>query len=175
MKSERVVILAIFSVILTAGAVSVGGCGGSAEVKRVQPPKKPVPAPAVSKKQTPAGAVKKEPEKPLYRYDRFNKVDPFEPILRIGPSEEKIPTNPLEKFDIHELKVKAIVYDPRNPMAVIEDPEGQTYIVKRGMKIGRADGTITRISRDKIYVLEKYEDIFGNVRTNEVVLSIEEE
>lgn len=119
----------------------------------------------------PAGIELLKP--PPYRYERFNRVDPFEPIIK----EEKkvsLTLNPLERFDISELKLKAIVYDPQKPYILIEDPEGNTHILTKGDRLGKNNGQITRISRDSVYIIEKYEDIFGNVRTNEVTLTVEE-
>lgn len=158
-------------ILIISFCLCVLGCG-EAKVKTV-PQQTTKQNPKLQPQVTPKTDEVSILKPPPYRYEKFNRIDPFEPILKEEEGKPTTSLNPLEKYDISELKLKAILYDPKNPLALVEDPEGNTYLLKRGDKIGKNNGKITRISRDNVYIIEKYEDIFGNTRTNEVVLTTE--
>jgi hypothetical protein len=69
--------------------------------------------------------------------------------------------SPLERFDIGQLRIVGIVWDIKEPRAIIEDSAGLGYTVKVGTPIGSNDGRVKVIRRDQIVVEEVYEDAYG--------------
>jgi len=111
---------------------------------------------------------------PVYRYEPFGKTDPFEPIFRgIKEGGPELKT-PLEEYHVSQFEVVGIVWDVKDPKAIIKDPKGETYIVGKGTRIGRNNGKITKITERKIYIVEEYEDIYGQITTGEVVLEMKD-
>ena len=55
-------------------------------------------------------------------------------------------------------------------MALVEDSTGKGYFIKRGTEIGKNDGKVTKILKDRIIIEELYEDVFGKVKKSEVPL-----
>ena len=126
--------------------------------------------------------IKTKPEKKLqvkkqpitFIYSPVGKRDPFRPTwltkavrtLRPQPKNEPIkivkrPKTPLEKFELDQLKVVAIVTGVANPVAMVEDPDGRGYMIRRGVLIGRHNGQVTRINVDGVIVSEVFRDVSG--------------
>jgi type IV pilus assembly protein PilP len=142
---------------------------------------KKAPSPAPQTKTAPQPQVTTEVKseevaevRSVYRYEPFGKTDPFEPIFRgvkEGGSELK---TPLEEYNVSQFELVGIIWDVKDPKAIIKDPKGETYIVGKGTRIGRNNGKITKITERKIYIIEEYEDIYGQITTGEVVLEMKE-
>lgn len=141
-------------------------------------PQPAVPSPQASAAQAPTAPV--QAAAPLegtpvvleYRYDPVGKPDPFEPFdfSKIGVL---IPTSPLQQFELSQLKLVGIIWGIPDARALVEDPVGKGYVVQRGTKIGKNDGTVIRILSDEVVVLEKYQDFFtGKIKTNEVSMKL---
>ncbi len=102
-----------------------------------------------------------------YFYTPIGKRDPFRPyyldLNRNEPPpgtalETKRPLGPLEKYEIEQLKLVAIISGIANPKAMIEAPNGKGYIVRSGTPIGKNGGRVARIKRDEVIVEEEYLD-----------------
>jgi len=164
----------VIAFALLLGTFALSGC------KKAAPPAQPVaPSPQAAAAQaptSPVGAPAPAQEGISvaleYRYDPIGKPDPFEPFdfTRIGVF---IPTSPLQQFELSQLKLVGIIWGIPDARALVEDPVGKGYIVQRGTKVGKNDGTVIRILADELVVLEKYEDFFtGKIRTNEVSMKL---
>ncbi len=155
--------------ILIALLFWVGGCGGSPPTPLPQKSKPSLPA----KKETVKVAEKKEEEKkeePEYTYNPAGKPDPFKPFLQLTPVREvsRAPQTPLQKYEISQLKLVAIISSPEGNIAMVEDSAGKGYFLKKGTLIGKNDGKVTKILKDKVIVEEVYIDIFGQTKTHEI-------
>lgn len=150
----------------------MGGCGEGTPPSSIPSKTKP---PSVAKKEEPAKvAEKKEPEKKEeYSYNPAGKPDPFKPFIQLisakGGSKTG-PLTPLQKYDISQLKLVAIISGPAGNIALVEDVAGKGYFLKKGTWIGKNDGKVTKILKDQVIVEEVYQDIFGQTKTNEVSL-----
>jgi len=150
-----------------------GGCGEGTPPSSI--PSKVKPPSVVKKKEEPAKvAEKKEPEKKEeYSYNPAGKPDPFRPFIQLisakGGSKTG-PLTPLQKYDISQLRLVAIISNPGGNIALVEDVAGKGYFLKKGTWIGKNDGKVTQILKDKVIVEEVYQDIFGQTKTNEVSL-----
>jgi type IV pilus assembly protein PilP len=109
-------------------------------------------------------AKKEEPE---FSYNPVGKPDPFSPFIQLTP--EKIPKTafltPLQKYDISQLRLVAIITLPEGSVALVEDQQGKGYMLKKGTLIGRHDGKVKAIHKDRVVIEEAYSD--ASARTNE--------
>jgi type IV pilus assembly protein PilP len=152
----------------------IGGCGEGAPPSSVPSKMK---APSVEKKKEEPLKVteKKEPEKKEeaeYSYNPAGKTDPFRPFIQLSsPKGSKTaPLTPLQKYDISQLKLVAIISSPDGNIALVEDVAGKGYFLKKGTWIGKNDGKVTKILKDKVIIEEVYQDIFGQTKANEISL-----
>jgi type IV pilus assembly protein PilP len=76
----------------------------------------------------------------------------------------------LEKYDISQLKLVAIISTPEGNFALAEDSLGKGYFLKKGTLIGKNNGKVTKIFKDKVIIEEDYQDIFGQMKTQEISL-----
>jgi type IV pilus assembly protein PilP len=92
--------------------------------------------------------------------------DPFESLLDVKqPILPERALTPLQKFDIGQLRLIGVIIGKGEPKAMIVAPDGKSYILKKGIKIGKNDGTVIGVTRDAVVVQERYIDFSGEVRT----------
>ena len=112
-------------------------------------------------------------------YSSKGKPDPFAPLFRDEPEQaaatasapvasrtkrkKRIPTTPLEKVDLSQLKLVATVRSGNGNAALVEDASGKGFIVKRGTYIGINSGSVIQIVKDKIVVEEEIETLLGEI------------
>jgi len=127
---------------------------------------KPEPAKADGKKEG-----EKEEE---YAYNPAGKADPFKPFLQLTPlrPSRSAPLTPLQKYDLGQLKLVAVLSTPQGNVGLVEDATGKGYFVKRGTLIGKNDGKISRVLGDRIVVEEVFLDVLGQKKVNETSLSL---
>jgi type IV pilus assembly protein PilP len=162
--------------LLIAFLFLMGGCGGGTPPSSL--PSKTKSTTVAKKKQEPAKvAEKKVPEKKEeveYSYNPAGKSDPFKPFIQLASARggSRAVLTPLQKFDISQLKLVAIITAPGGNIALVEDVTGKGYFLKRGTWIGKNDGKVTKILKDKVIIEEVYQDIFGQTKTNEISMSL---
>jgi len=148
------------------------GCQEDAPAPAPVPKARPKPkAKVVAKAQ--AAAPKKEVAE--YVYSPSGMRDPFVPLLQVRTpvkGEKAVPLTPLQKFDLAQFRILGIIVGKGEPTAMVAEPGGKSYIVRKGTKIGKNNGVITKITADGIYVQEKYFDFSGAVRVNEQVIKL---
>jgi type IV pilus assembly protein PilP len=103
--------------------------------------------------------------------------DPFRPMTlktsALSRSRENL--SPLERLDIGQLRIVGIVWDVKEPRAIVEDSAGLGYTVKVGTPIGSNDGRVKVIRRDQIVVEEVYEDAYGARKKRDVPMRLSTE
>lgn len=122
----------------------------------------------------------KAPGKESGRYVPKGKIDPFEPPFKArkanaGRAKRKKPQReltPLEKIDLSQLRLTAIVQTPRGSRAMVEEASGKGYVIEAGTYIGRNSGQVIEVLPDRVVIEEEEEDIMGEVviRTREMTL-----
>ena len=107
-------------------------------------------------------------------YDKADLRDPFRSFEweRQELAREDVEGGPLEQFDVSQLSVIAVVWKTGSARALVEDPGGQSYIVAKGTRIGKNDGTVTQIDDNLVVVNETYEDYLGNVTQKDIEMRI---
>ncbi len=164
---------------LVAG-LALGGCDDSSPRKST--PSKPAAkkkADVAEKKDAPAD--KQESEEAVsyvYSYNPLGKRDPFRsPVLdqvRVDPGAAAC-NEPLCMWDLDQLVLTAVVTGDANPIAMLEDPRGRGYVVRRNSRVGKQGGKITQILRDSITVTEYWSDPTGKVIPKPTQKMIKEE
>ncbi len=152
-------------------AISLAGCGEEpastpqpAQNRAVaKPPAKSVPAPV----EEPAAEA--ESSEPQFRYVSEGRRDPFFPltvIKRPVGNDSDEPLTPLQKYELQQYRLIGVIVGKDAPRAMVVAPDGKSYILKNGVKIGKNNGVVVGITENVIQVEEKYYDFSGNVRTN---------
>ena len=113
-------------------------------------------------------------------YDPKGKIDPFEPLFSEKPTEDlkkskrkkRAPRTPLERIDISQLKLVAIVMADSGNRALVEESSGKGYVIRKGTYMGTNSGKVVKIEKNKVIVAEEFEDYRGNVtlRNREIKL-----
>jgi len=154
----------------------IGGCGGGTSA-----PSLPTKAKSLSVEKSKVGpakvAEKTEPEKKEeveYSYNPAGKPDPFKPFIQLASKggSRTVPATPLQKFDISQLRLVAIITTSEGNIALVEDATGKGYFLKKATWIGKNDGKVTKILKDTVIIQEVYQDIFGQTKTNDISLSL---
>ena len=100
--------------------------------------------------------------------------DPFRPMtLRTKvTSRNRENLSPLERLDFGQLKVVGIVWEIKEPRAMVEDTAGLGYTVKVGTPIGSNDGKVKAIHRNQIIIEEITADIYGQRKSRDVSMKL---
>jgi type IV pilus assembly protein PilP len=80
--------------------------------------------------------------------------------------------SPLERYEIGQLKLVGVIWDIKNPTALVEDSTGLGYTVKVGTAIGPNDGKIKAIKPDALIIEEEYIDLYGVKKRQEVSMRL---
>jgi len=117
---------------------------------------------------------KKNSESELAKFVRKGNRDPFRPpsIQARTDTRSRDNLSPLERFELGQLKVVGIVWDVKEPRAMIEDNAGLGYTILVGTPIGTSEGRVKGIHRDQVVVEEFFEDISGKKKTREVSMKL---
>ena len=118
--------------------------------------------------------LKKNPEPEPSKYVRKVSRDPFRPssIQTRTSSRSKDNLSPLERFELGQLKVVGIVWDIKEPRAMIEDTAGLGYTILVGTPIGGSEGKVKAINRNQVVVEESFQDFSGKKKTREVLMKL---
>jgi type IV pilus assembly protein PilP len=118
--------------------------------------------------------LKKNPEPEPSKYVRKVNRDPFRPssIQTRTSNRSRDNLSPLERFELGQLKVVGIVWDIKEPRAMIEDTTGLGYTILIGTPIGASEGKVKAINRNEVVVEESFQDFSGKKKTREVLLKL---
>jgi type IV pilus assembly protein PilP len=118
--------------------------------------------------------LKKNPEPEPSKYVRKVNRDPFRPssIQTRTSNRSRDNLSPLERIELGQLKVVGIVWDIKEPRAMIEDAAGLGYTILVGTPIGGSEGKVKAINRNEVVVEESFQDFSGKKKTREVLLKL---
>lgn len=176
MKRNRMTTVLI-TVLFAVAGLGLLGCS-----KKEAPPEQ-TPPPAVNAQPVPPAVQQplssaKTALSPTSTTDFSTLKDPFKPYaaLVVGPSAPKRnrfgQIIPILNYDLSQFSVKGIIIGLKENTALIVDPTGKPYVVKRGMEIGRNEGKITKITPTYIEVFEQYRDEAGKLKKNTTKLML---
>ncbi|NJC89371.1 MAG: pilus assembly protein PilP [Desulfuromonas sp.] len=135
--------------------------------KEQSAPQAPAPPTAVAKPPVQSVAPPEEvapPETPKYVYMVEGRRDPFVPL--VGKQTAVVSENPLESFDLVQFQLKGLIVGFGEPKAIVAAPDGKSYILKKGVRIGKSNGVVRDINRERILVEEQYQDLTGATHSN---------
>ncbi len=148
---------------------SLANCGGDAPQIREKARGRAPAAKAssgVAKKdiQVPSPfSTKKDP----YFYNPIGKRDPFKKYAGELVTDVWLPRSPLERYGLDELNLTAIVWGISTPRALLQAPDGYSYIVRTNMRVGKNRGRVSRVTKRKVFVEEEYRDPTGKLVVRE--------
>jgi hypothetical protein len=94
-----------------------------------------------------------------FSYNPSGFRDPFKPLIKKqtvkGFVKEKRNLGPLEKYELGQFQLMAMLIVSGEPRAMIKSPDGKSYVVKVGDRIGLNDGVIKRIETKVVSVDEQ--------------------
>lgn len=102
-----------------------------------------------------------------YTYDSTGRRDPFKPYKAFRPTPTSPtlggaravdPEDPLQRWDLNRFAIVAIMWEVRNPRAMIKDPDGKLYMIGKATKIGRNSGQVVAIREGEVVVVETIEN-----------------
>lgn len=101
------------------------------------------------------------------RYSSTGKRDPFRPsgLKAKGSLRIREGASPLERKDLGQFKLVGIIWDVKEPRAMVEDTDGLGYTIKVGTQIGDKDGKVKLIKPTEVVVEEVNIDFYGAKRT----------
>jgi len=102
------------------------------------------------------------------RYDPTGKVDPFAALFSkesntnvSDDTKPKRPLTPLEKIDVSQLQLVAVLLAKSGNRAMVEDATGKPYILTPGTFVGMNSGVVANILKDRVVIEEKSKDFLG--------------
>jgi len=113
-------------------------------------------------------------------YSMEGRIDPFVPFLTDKAKVEKSATvEPAEelvgmrRFEPGQLTLVAIVLRKRDNLAMVQDPAGQGYVIRKGTKIGRF-GEVEDIVPNRVIVQNITFSRTGEKRSNRVEMLLKQ-
>ncbi len=105
-------------------------------------------------------------------FDPVGRRDPFRPPRASAATHTGEPRTPLQRYEIGQLRLVAVIYDTTEPRAVVEDDAGLGYIVKVGTPIGPNGGQVRMIERGRVQIREDSVDFYGESHPSSVVMEL---
>src|SRR4030042_1687602 len=92
----------------------------------------------------------------------------------IAPAAEIVSegATPLERINLGQVKLVALIWNIHNPRAMVEDAGGKGYIIAKGTPIGKSKGIVTQITSAGGMIKEKDETPAGKVGPRAVTLKL---
>jgi type IV pilus assembly protein PilP len=147
---------------------------------KVATDKKPVAQkPAAASSAASATVQKEEPkvEKEIYVYDPKGRRDPFQSLVQVSKSktQRKKGSNPIENFDVDEIKLIAIAWDSNQYYALITMPDTKSYTIKKGMTLGLNNGKVIDITKESVLIREQIKDYKGQPKSKDTIMKLRKE
>ncbi|MBI2377001.1 MAG: pilus assembly protein PilP [Deltaproteobacteria bacterium] len=97
-----------------------------------------------------------------YSYTPIGKRDPFRSIFEeVRSAGNPTTVTELQRFELDQLKLTAVITGGITPRALVEDPSGLGHTIARGTLIGRNFGRVEAVYASCVTVREDYRDYTG--------------
>ena len=123
---------------------------------------------------------------PSFAYPASDKADPFS-TANLSPKSTKSKVKkslplylltrrkgPLEAYPLDALKMKGTLQKKNVLWVVIKAPDGSVHWAKKGDFMGKNYGMITKITDDKVSLIEKVQNAIGDWVDRQAAISISE-
>lgn len=145
-----------------AAAAPAPKAAAPANPSALPPAPAPTPAPGPVPPAASAGTSVGQEE---YVYDPAGRRDPFHPYRLIrerksvaNPNPQSDTLEPLQRYDLEQLTVMGIMWDVRQPRALLKDSDGNLHTIVKSTKLGRSNGYVAAIREGEIVVVELVDD-----------------
>lgn len=133
----------------------------------------PAPAAAAAAAVDPEPAAREDDGTDVpYAYSPIGKRDPFRNLFEVDDAKDEEELTELQKYELDQLKLVAVVSRIATPYAMVEDPVGKGHTLTRGTLIGKNWGQVAQIRPDCVVVREEYRDYTGRKVTNRTSLCL---
>ncbi len=144
-----------------------------------KPQEKPAEKAIAKPGDKPAGKAQgaKDTAKPgtYYEYIAASRRDPFVPLIVKAEAKSAKGLTPIESYEVAEFKLMAVLWDNSKYYAVITLPDGKSYTVREGTKLGLHGGKIYKITKDSVIIREQVRDYRGVLGSKDTVLKLRRE
>ncbi len=174
--------------LLLLAATALLGLAGCSDKKKAPPAASPAAktpaagAPAAAAGGAAGGAVVADATDSAladtYIYTPVGKRDPFKsPYKDVEGKKQDLagPVGPLQRYEIDQLKLVAVVSGIAQPRAMVTAPDGKGYTIKIGTRIGKNFGRVVRIKTSEVIIAEDYRDWNGRKVTNYIHMSLKKD
>lgn len=175
----------LFSTLIVYLLIAVPACSPDPQPEQQTASESPLAKKRSKKQQATAEEAPKTgqaqtAEQP-FSYSSAGKADPFRPLIvdtaakkaSEARSRDQEFLTPLQKYELKDLKLVAVVVAENGPTAMLEDPTGYGYVVRTGMLVGPNEGVVERVTRTGIIVKEKIYNSLGEVESRISTLTIQ--
>jgi Tfp pilus assembly protein PilP len=111
----------------------------------------------------------------FHEYSGIGRRDPFTSLIQKKSTEREKGGTALESYDTAEMKLIAILWDKNRYYAVLSLPDGKSYTVYEGVKLGTSSGMIKKISKDSMVISERVKDARGRINPKDKVIKLRSE
>lgn len=119
------------------------------------------PVPAVPGEVPPTLALPSQNFLEPYIFDaREGRRNPFRPFVIRGEDGTSMtigPATPLERYEVDELVLLAVMWDVKTPKAMIMDPQKNIHTIVKDDRIGRRKGYVATIREGEVVIVETSE------------------
>ncbi|MCX8069725.1 MAG: pilus assembly protein PilP, partial [Thermodesulfovibrionales bacterium] len=121
-----------------------------------------------------AGGVQPTQQTDIGEYIYLGKRDPFMPLIK-QETEKKKGGSPLENFMVSDIKVVGILEKNAVYYAQIVLPDGKTFTIKEGQRLGLMGGLVSKITMDGVIIKEKTVDSEGKPTVRNINMKLRKE
>jgi type IV pilus assembly protein PilP len=95
-------------------------------------------------------------------WDPTGKRDPFKPYRapRVLKQNSDVFVDPLTLLDLSQVQVVAILWNNKNPRAVVKSSDGKLYTIFKRTNVGVNNGIVAEIREGEVIVVETFDDGF---------------
>lgn len=108
-------------------------------------------------------------------YIHLGRRDPFVPLVKVKEAEKKKGSSPMEDFMATDIKVVGILVKNAQYFAQIVLPDGKSYTIRPGQKLGLMGGIVSEINIDAVIIKEKGLDADGKPIIKNITLRLRKE
>ena len=128
----------------------------------------PAPAPQATA-AAPAAPVRTTPAVPQgYTYNPEGRRDPFVSLINRGTDQKSTTPRPegLPGVSVSDIAIRGIVVNDKAYIAMVQGPDGKTYIVRTGDKL--YDATVKAVMADAVVFVQQVNDPLSLVKQREI-------
>lgn len=111
-------------------------------------------------------------------YVGLAKRDPFASIIALEKQKsvsKKRSRNPLENFDVTDIRLLGIIFDGNRYFASIILPDQKAYTLTTGTRVGLYGGSVEQITQSSILIREYVTDFIGKRKTKHTEIKLRKE